>query len=156
LTPSESGATLMLRLGTGGDFSLEGSGAVEARSETPGWSIHGNGYDPGTRLVPSDTSSQTALVDSAGTETDSIATLTGGTIAEDPPSVTLSDGRVFRVACSGAGYVVRGWESPGAYVEIFPEDAGWRIVTTVAGRGMDGFDRLALLVAVAIVREKAR
>jgi len=156
LTPGESGATLMLRPGTGGSFSLEGSRTVEARSEIPGWSIHGDGYDPGTRLVPSDTGRQTALVDSAGTETDSIASLTGGTIAEDPPSVTLADGRVFRVACSGTGYAVRGWESPGAYVEIFPDDVGWKIVTTVAGTGMDGIDRLTLLVAAAIVRETER
>ena len=46
------------------------------------------------------------LTDGAGNERDTVSTLIGGSIAEDPPSVTLSDGRVFRLVCAPAGYAL--------------------------------------------------
>lgn len=166
MTPDGSDATLIgpaaadppwrLRLGTAGSFRLEGPESVEARYETTGWSIQANGFDPGTRLIPKIAGGELVLTDSAGTDMGSVATLAGGTIAEDPPSVTLSDGRVFRIACARTGYAIRGWESPGAYVRVAPDEAGWRFCVTVAGTGMAGMDRLILLAAAAIARDAMR
>lgn len=166
MTPNRSDATLngpdaadqpwRLRLGTVGSFSLDGPAEAEARFETPGWSIHGSRFEPGTRLDPSESGHGWLLFDVEGTDLGSIASLTGGTIAEDPPSVTLSNGRVYRIARSGAGYRVCGWESSGAYLEVAPDEAGWRIDVTAAGTGMDWLERLVLLTAAVIVRDDPR
>lgn len=158
MTPEGCDDTLIglrLRLGSCGGFSLEGPDGVEARSDSHGWSIHGGRFDKGTRLVPMGDGNGRSLVDAAGTDLGSFSCLVGGTIAEDPPSVTLSDGRVFRVVLTDRGYAVSGWEGPGAYLEWVRDDTGWRILITVAGQGMDGLDRLIVLAAAAIARDEA-
>ncbi len=76
-------------------------------------------------------------------------------MAEDTPSVTLSDGRVFSVVCAGSGYALQGWDHPGTYLEVAPDGSDWRMCVTLAGNRMDGLDRLVLLVAAVVVFDNA-
>ncbi len=105
--------------------------------------------------MPDGTGRGIALTDGAGNERDTVSTLTGGSIAEDPPSVTLSDGRVFRLVCAPTGYAMLGRDHPGAYLEVVPEGSGWRFDVTPAGNEMNGLHRLLVLVASAIVKDQA-
>ena len=159
MTPGGSDATLTglrLRLGTGGQFTLEGPDGVEVRPASNGWAIEGGRFDEGTRLVPASDGNGRCLVDAAGTDLGSFSSLVGGSIGEDPPSVTLADGRVFRVVSNGRGFAVRGREGPGAYLDVVPDETGWRILVTPAGQGMDELTGLVVLTAAAIVRDGAR
>ena len=165
MTPPGTGATLVgraagdpprrLRYGTGGGFSIDGPERAEARPGAAGYSIHGDRFEPGTQLKSDESRTGLVLTDAAGNERDAVSTLTGGTIAEDPPSVILSDGRVFRIVCAGVGYALLGWESPGAYLEMVPDGSGWRVDVTPAGSGMDGLHRLILLFAAVVFHDTA-
>ncbi|MEE8411317.1 MAG: hypothetical protein V3S47_02360 [Acidobacteriota bacterium] len=161
MTPAGSDATLSgpaagdpswrLRHGSGGGFSIDGPDHAEARPEATGFSIHGDRFERGVRLLPDGTGRGIVLTDAAGNDRDSVSTLTGGTVAADPPSVTLSDGRVFRVVCAGAGYALQGWDHPGTYLEVEPDGSEWRVRVTPAGSRMDGLERLVLLIAAVVV-----
>jgi hypothetical protein len=165
LTPAGSDATLgtsatgfpswRLRLGPAGAFSIDGPDHAEAHPEVNGFSILGDRFERGVRLVPDPRGRGIVLTDAAGNERDVVSTLTGGAIAEDPPSITLSDGRVFRVVCAGSGYALQGWGHPGTYLEVEPQDSDWRVNLTLAGNGMDGLHRLILLIAAVVVFEHA-
>jgi hypothetical protein len=165
LTPGESDATLggsateqpswRLRNEPGGGFSIAGPDCAEARPDANGFSVHGDRFERGARLLPDGTGRGIVLSDAAGMDRDAVSTLAGGTVAEDPPSVALSDGRIFRVVCAGAGYVLKGWDHPGAYLEVVPEGSGWRVRETPAGSGMDGLHRLILLFAAVVVIDNA-
>ena len=163
MTPPGTDATLVgpaagdpprrLRFGTAGGFSIDGPQRSEVRPGAAGYSVHGDRFEAGTRLKPDESGTGLVLIDAAGNERGTVSTLTGGTIAEDPPSVTLSDGRVFRIVCAGAGYALLGWEGPGAYLEVVPDDSGWRVDVTPAGSGMGGLHRLILLFAAVVFHD---
>ena len=165
MTPAGSDATLSgsatgypswrLRLGSAGGFSIDGPDHVEAHPEANGFSILGDRFERGVRLVPGGRGRGIVLTDAAGNERDVVSTLTGGRVAEDPPSITLSDGRVFRIVCAGSGYALQGWGHPGTYLEVAPEDSVWRVSVTPAGSGMDGLHRLLILIAAVVVFEHA-
>ncbi len=164
MTPTGSDATLngpvtgdppwRLRAGSDGGFTIDGPGRAQARPDESGWSIHGERLE-GARLTPDGTGRGVVLTDAAGSDRGSISTLAGGTVAEDPPSVTLSDGRVFRVVCAGGGYALIGWDHPGAYLEVTPDGSDWRVDVTPAGRGMAGLQRLVLMIATVVVLDTA-
>ncbi len=105
--------------------------------------------------MPDGTGRGIVLTDAAGNDRDSVSTLAGGTVAADPPSVTLSDGRVFRIVCAGTGYALQGWDHLGAYLEVAPDGSDWRVCVTPAGSRMDGLDRLVLLIAAVVVLDNA-
>jgi hypothetical protein len=128
---------------------------VEARPEANGFSIHGDRFERGARLLPDGTGRGIVLTDAAGNDRDAVSTLAGGTIAADPPSVTLSDGRIFRVVCAGTGYALQGWDHPGAYLEVVSDGSDWRVCVTLAGSQMDGLHRLVLLIAAVVVFDNA-
>lgn len=161
MTPEGSDATLSgsatglpswrLRHGSAGGFSIDGPDHAEAHPGATGFSIRGDRFERGVRLLPDGTGRGIVLTDAAGNESDAVSTLAGGTVAEDPPSVTLSDGRVFRVVCAGAGYALQGWDHPGTYLEVAPEGSDWRVSVTPAGNRMDGLHRLLLLIAAVVV-----
>ncbi len=165
MTPEGSDATLSgsatgfpswrLRPGPDGGFTIDGPDRVEARAESTGFSVRGDRLEAGVRLLPDGTGRGLVLTDETGNERDAVSTLTGGTIAEDPPSIVLSDGRVFRVVCAPTGYALLGHDHPGAYLEVVPEGSDWRVSVTPAGNEMDGLDRLVLLVASVIVNDHA-
>ena len=161
MTPEGSDATLSgsatglpswrLRHGSAGGFSIDGPDHAEAHPGATGFSIRGDRFERGVRLLPDGTGRGIVLTDAAGNESDAVSTLAGGTVAEDPPSVTLSDGRVFRVVCAGAGYALQGWDHPGTYLEVAPEGSDWRVSVTPAGNRMEGLHRLLLLIAAVVV-----
>lgn len=165
MTPAGSDATLSgsatgypswrLRLGSVGGFSIDGPDHAEAHPEANGFSILGDRFERGVRLVPDGRERGIVLTDAAGNERDVVSTLAGGRVAEDPPSITLSDGRVFRIVCAGSGYALQGWGHPGTYLEVAPEDSDWRVSVTPAGSGMDGLHRLLILIAAVVVFEHA-
>jgi len=105
--------------------------------------------------LPDGTGRGIVLTDAGGNDRDAISTLVGGTVAEDPPSVTLSNGRVFRVVRAASGYALQGWDHPGAYLEVAPEGSDWRVSVTPAGSRMDGIHRLLLLIATVVVLDHA-
>jgi hypothetical protein len=144
-----------LRPGPAGGFSIDGPDHAEALPEANGFSIQGDRFERGVRLLPDGTGRGIVLTDAAGNESDAVSTLAGGSVAEDPPSVTLSDGRVFRVVCAAAGYALQGWDHPGAYIEVTPEGSDWRLSVTPAGNRMDGIHRLLLLIATVVVLDHA-
>ena len=161
MTPVGSDATLggfatelpswRLRPGSGGGFSIDGPDHAEAHPEATGLAVQGDRFERGVRLLPDGTGRGIVLTDAEGNESDAVSTLAGGTVAEDPPSVTLSDGRVFRVVCAATGYALQGWDHPGAYIEAVPEGSDWRVSVTPAGSRMDGLHRLVLLIAAVVV-----
>jgi len=165
LTPAGSDATLggsatgdptwRLRQGSGGGFSIDGPDHAEAHPEANGLAIHGDRFERGVRLLPDGTGRGMVLTDAEGKDRDAVSTLAGGTVAEDPPSVTLSDGRVFRVVCAGVGYALQGLEHPGAYLEVAPDGSDWQVNVTPAGSRMDGLHRLLLLIAAVVVLDNA-
>ncbi len=165
MTPHGSDATLggsatgfpswRLRPGPDGGFILDGPERAEARADASGLAIHGDRFEPGVKLLPDGTGRGIVLTDGTGNARDTVSTLTGGSIAEDPPSVVLSDGRVFRVVCAPTGYAMLGWDHPGSYLEVVAEGSGWRLDVTPAGNGMDGLHRLLVLLASVIVKDQA-
>ena len=161
MTPTGSDATLSgsatelpswrLRPGSAGGFSIDGPDHAEAHPEATGFSVRGDRFERGVRLLPDGTGRGIVLTDAAGNESDAVSSLVGGTVAEDPPSVTLSDGRLFRVVCAGTGYALQGWDHPGTYLEVIPVGSDWRVSVTPAGCRMDGLHRLLLLIAAVVV-----
>ena len=144
-----------LRLGPAGEFSIDGPDHAEAHPESTGFSVRGERFERGVKLVCDGNRRGIVLTDAAGNESDAVSTLAGGSVAEDPPSIALSDGRVFRVVCAGEGYALQGWDHPGAYLEVTPDDSDWRVSVAPAGIRMDGLHRLLLLIAAVVVLDHA-
>jgi hypothetical protein len=77
---------------------------------------------------------------------------------DDPISMLLDDGRLYRMVLRGprdARFDLVGWETDGAYFEARPSGEGWAIRATVAGTGMEDADGLLLLFAAELHRHDA-
>lgn len=66
----------------------------------------------------------------------------------------LEDGRLFQIVhpmSRQAGVELRGWETPGAYLEARAEPDGWRLSPTVAAGGMRDLRVICILLAAELL-----
>ncbi len=65
-----------------------------------------------------------------------------------------ADGRLFRVVLRGpreAGFELRGWETPGAYLIVRPHAEGWSLEPTAAGSSLEDDVAVAVLLAAEVL-----
>ena len=69
--------------------------------------------------------------------------LVGAGSTSETKYLLLEDGRLFRIALEGPrepGYVLTGWETPGAYFVARPEPNGWRLEPQPSSWGLADLD----------------
>jgi len=131
----------------GGDAPLvadpEGEGwEVRQGPDGPRWKLTRDGSYPGGFLL-------------RGSQGGGPARTTREAACEGPPSNLLApDGRLFRVVRRGAAvtrFELTGWEVPGAYLVAHPDESGFEIARTDAGRELDLAAEILILFAAEIV-----
>ena len=82
-------------------------------------------------------------------------TTSGDREALAPSTVLLSDGRLFRLAATGASaprVELSRWDGPGAYVVALAVDGGWDLTRTAAGEALEAGPELWILASAELGR----
>jgi len=137
-----------------GGFLLDGPAGetIRAKPAEDGLRIEGPERIDGWRLLDSD---EGFLLERTRGDEAGRSLRSSGDGIEEPTSILLDDGRLFRMILRGPRdprHELIGWETAGSYFEIRPDAEGWTIRTTVAGHGLDEIDALLLLMAAELNR----
>ena len=137
-----------------GGFRLEGAAAAAIEGvphdggfvvgDEPGWRLSWNAAERGWVLIDRDAAAE------SGRTTASVSDRTLG-----PSSVLLADGRLFRLAFTGASsprVELGRFDLPGAYAQGNASSGGWTIERTPAGESLPAGAGLWILVCAEIGR----
>jgi hypothetical protein len=139
-----------------GGFRIDpdtGAAPLVAEPAGEGWEIPRDPEGPGFRLLRDlGYPGGFVLLGGDGAELGRVTRETG---EEGPPSVLLApDGCLFRIRRRGADvsrFELLGWEVPGAYLTARPEEGGFEIARTEAGRELDLHPEVLILFAAEIL-----
>jgi hypothetical protein len=146
----------LLNRDTNGGFELQpASGArIQMVVAQDGWRVDGAANLGDCRLQQEQPAGH--VLQSAGDQTEIGRTLC---LSASSPGLNLyylllDDGRMFRIVPCGprdSRFELLGWETSGAYLVARPNGDGWRIVPTVACRGILNLDAILILFAAQIL-----
>ncbi|MCP3978566.1 MAG: hypothetical protein GY716_04420 [bacterium] len=154
-----SAAWTVKRTGPGGFvMRADEEAPIEVVPDGPGWRVSGLG-DAGPLELGRPDEGPGFVLRRGSDRVARTSSLVRGATEANLYYLLLGDGRLFRIALRDArtgGFEIRGWETPGAYLQAVPTSDGWAIESTPAAGGMSGVRTLSILFAAELLDSEER